>query len=55
MSTVPEATVLTVLQSLFEALNAIAVSLPAEQRTKVQAEADRIARARSAIMSDMMH
>lgn len=54
MATLLEAELLTVLQSLFEALNAIAPSLPKEQRAKVEAEAMRIARAKSAIMADTM-
>ena len=50
--TVLESQLLTVLQATFEALNAIATALPAEQRAKVEAEAQRIARAKCAIMAE---
>jgi hypothetical protein len=54
MATLLEAEMLTVLQAMFESLNAIAPSLPAEQRAKVEDQAKRIARAKSAIMADTM-
>jgi len=45
---------LTVLQAVFEALNTIAPSLPPDARAKVDDQARRIARAKSAIMADGM-
>lgn len=52
MPTLLETNLLTVLQSVYESFNAIAATLPPEQRAKVEAEAQRIARAKSAIMAD---
>jgi hypothetical protein len=49
-----EAQMLTVLQSIYEALNAIAAELPPGPRAKVEDQAKRIARAKSAIMADTM-
>lgn len=53
MSTATETAVITALQSIFEALNAIASELPPATREKVQAHAARIAQAKATIKAEV--
>lgn len=53
MTTATETAVITALQSIFEALNAIASELPPATREKVQAHATRIAQAKATIKAEL--
>lgn len=53
MTTATETAVITALQSIFEALNAIASELPPATREKVQAHATRIAQAKATIKAEV--
>lgn len=53
MTTATETAIISALQSIFEALNAIASELPPATREKVQAHATRIAQAKATIKAEV--